>query len=854
MSTISRNIHLALIGVFLGASGFCHAEPPTWFRWLDREFIKRIELNGYRRLGYHTYTVQGDQEAFNSLNLYGQGDRRFTDVGQTHLRGHNVLGFINFEAQILDSRFNDPQGQKFSIDFIRKGFAVNLGDIQGSLLNTNRFMTFSKTLKGGQVGFSSGHFQAKVLRSESKGSARTVVIPGNNSSGPYYLQSSQIIEGSEQVRIDDQQMQIQRDYTINYELGSITFINRIVSPTSSLVISYEALGFNSDPGLIQGGAVAYDFGRFGKIGLSAIQQRARGSVGLSQRTERFQGFGAPSTPYILQFEPLQNRPILIRVDGVLQTEGIDYIFDPNNASIFYFRRFVPPTSTVEVTYTPKPRETLDGGRDAFGIDYRIPLGSKGKNGELTFSQASGRLRSENNPLSGTARGVDLRYKAGIYEFTGSLRDVPEGYVSVESRGFNRNERAGDWGITATPTPYLSYGLSGSNSSVKNRSTAANGAFVFTNSRFTTTRGFATYQPDSGKSSWSLEETRTRSNFAGRSTELDSTSLSSGRKWKSFDLRFGLERQQGRGPVGDGSQISRIGINTARLNASYSPSQRFNLQGTGSISAIDTNGAKSSGRDYSLATTYRPSDKLSLIGSYALSDSGSLATLGQFQTGYGYGYDGNGFSSGSTNNGFLGATDYRNLQFNVQYTPSDRFTVDARVRRTTSSGSVSSNSQTTAYGLGASWDAGRGNQVALSLDRSATQFIDSPLSSSATTLDFFLNGAPPGHLSYRLGASLLLSGGNSQFKQDSASYEASLAYRLGKRHNLSMAFLSGRTNGYYPQNDFEASFTYQYQIYRNLAFNASYRLRKVLNLDPLLTTGAYRSSGFDFEFAFNFGGL
>jgi hypothetical protein len=131
-------------------------------------------------------------------------------------------------------------------------------------------------------------------------------------------------------------------------------------------------------------------------------------------------------------------------------------------------------------------------------------------------------------------------------------------------------------------------------------------------------------------------------------------------------------------------------------------------------------------------------------------------------------------------------------------------------------------------------------------------VDSPLTSRATNLDFFLDGNPPGRFSYRFGASLLLTGGNSEFRQNSHSYEGSLTYRLARRQSVSFIANSGRIRGYYPQDSFNYGVTYQYQIWQSLALNLSYRVRDVNNLDPTLTSGAYRSGGFDLELAFNFG--
>lgn len=831
-----------------------NAGPPDWFQWLDREVLKKIKLNGYRILGLHSYSVSGDAEAFNNLTYYGQGEKTFTDFGQLRVQGQNVVGILNFQAQILDSRFQDPQGQRFSLDYVRKGWTVNAGDILGSI-NFNRFAYFNKSLRGISVGYTKGRFSGKILQSQARGSAKTVTIQGNNSPGPYYLQSNQVVRGSEQVQVDGQDMQPVRDYVMNYELGAITFVNRIISPSSSVVVTYEAFGFNTAQGIVHGIGLSYDLGRIGKVGVTGLQQIARGGGASSSVLETFQGYGPPSTPYILQFEPAPGREVVVKVDGVQQVLGRDYYFDADSPSIFYITRFVPASSNVDVIYTPKPRGTADGDRESLGFEYKLPLGTKGKNGELAYSQAVGRLKSDITPLSGTARGLNLRYNTGKLEFVGSLRDVPADYVTVETRGFNRNDKSMDWNLTYKQSKDLTLGVGANNSAIANRTTSSAGEPIVNTSRFTVAKAYAAYRPDKG-TTWSAEQRRTQSRYSGQDTKLDLTSLNYNRRFGRVDTRLGFERQDGTGPVraGTNSSTGHLHIDTLRLGASYALDEKLTLAGTSSYSGVSAGGEHGKGLDYSLLATYQPSTNLRVSSEYSLSDSGALATLGRFQNGYGLGYDGNGFSGGINSDFTLGSTSYRMFKVTTEYDPNEKISLNADFTNARTVGSVSSNSETTAIGLGATMDLGRGLQISTTLDQSSTRFVDSEASSRATNLNFALNGSPPGRLSYRVGLSLLLTGGQSDFKQNSTSYEAALVYTLAKRHNLTLNFFTGSTSGYYPQDNLNASLIYQYQIWQNLALNIGYKYADVHNRDPKLTSGAYRASGFDLELSFNFGGF
>ncbi|MFY9235050.1 MAG: hypothetical protein WAO58_11400 [Fimbriimonadaceae bacterium] len=822
------------------------------FQWIDKNFFKQISITGRRQLGLHMYEVEGDREAYDATTNFGLGDRTFTDIGNMTLTGKNVFGVLNFNFTLADNRFEDPQAQKISLNYRKGPLSIDLGDVRGSLLNTNRFASFSKQLYGASAEYKSGRMALKAVRSESKGSARTVPIQGNNSAGPYYLGASQILYDSQEIRVDGVFMKPGEDYVINYDVGSITFVNRIIAPTSTIVASFEVLGFNSNRGTVMGAGASYNLGKFGRVGMTAIEQRSGGSRGLSSRLEEFQGYGSSSNWYTLQFEPLRTKPIIVRLNGVIQTEGIHYIFDPNVGSLFRFLFDVPPTSTISVSYTPKPTQTIDGDRRVVGFDYLIPLGSDPRN-FILYNQASGQLMSSLNPMSGTARGLEAGYSLGPFEFRGSVRDVPHTFVGIESRTFNRNEKAVDMELTYG-NGALKYGLSHNNSSINVRRFDADGNPYFTKSRSTSARAFASYRPSKGDP-WTLEHIRSASRSLGQENTLDSTTLSTTRTFGKIGTRFALEHQTGFGPISDGltTKPGSLSLDTARFTASYL-SGPITLSAKTSYSAIEAGGKSGQGSDIGLSASYNPSERFSLQTSYNVSNSGQLATLGGFQNGFGFGFDGNGFSGGGSGSGFAtGATDYRLLSVNSNYKLSPRVSLDAQLYQSRSSGSVSTNSETSAVALGLSMDMGKGHLLSLSFDQSQSSMISSSTRSNATSFNAQLIGSPRGPWAYRLGANVLLSGGNSPYQQDSLSADAYLAHKINDRQRASFMVRSGLTRGYLPQQESYAALMYEYRLFENIALVGSYKWRKVLNSDATQFSGAYKATGFDLELSFNFGG-
>lgn len=842
-------VRRSLIFVLPLLPALCLAGSQNW-SWVNKNLINKIKIEGTRRLGYHIRTVSGDREAFNVSNDHGLGNRAFTDVGLIQVSGRQVLGLFNFEAAFVDSRFSSPDAQRFSLDYDRDGWQINLGDIRGSLLNTNRFASFNRTLRGAQVGYKSGSFQAKALMSQAKARAEAVTIPGNGSSGPYYLQTSQIVPESERVQVDGQPMQRGRDYTISYEVGSLSFTTSAIPPSSTIAITFEAYGFNAQRGTIDGAGMSYDFGRGGKIGLTAMRQTARGNAFGSTRLDKFFGFGPPSTPYTLQFEPLTSRPIIIRVNGVLQMEGVDYYFDSLNPATFFFTRFMAPTDEIDVVYTPKPRTTVDGDREVVAMDYRLPLG---KNGSISYALAKGKLKNELNPSEGLAQGLTLEYAQGPWTLRAGARDIPRGYVSIESTSFNRNERAGD--VTVSYALSSKAKLTGNHSSalVTTRTVDSGGNLLYRQSRVSSSGLLYDFAPSTGGQPLSVGWDRRQSRILGNPSVADTFSLATSKSYGSWDYRLSLNHMMGSGPTTftADSPLQSFSVSGLTGVVSWRPNPRVTLDTALSLNSVRSGGESGLGRRADLNVAYTPSERLSFGLQFSDTDSGGVSGLGGFNDGSGLGYGSSGFSGTVPGLNFLGATGSRLANLRADYRPSDNFSVGVSAFMNRYTGSVSSNSETQGIGANVFWQINPMHRMSVGIDTSSTKYVNSPQTSSATLLSAVIDGRFSDRFTYILRGSALLTGGTSAYQQDGLTFEGVATYRLARRQNLIAEVTSGLTRGYLPQSDFAARLAYQYQLIDALALNLGYRYRNVVNDDSLSTSGAYRSGSFDVELSFSF---
>lgn len=838
---VSKSFCLAFTVLLAGSA----SAQSSVIKWAKENVTSRIKAFGERRITFHFRDVEGDREAYNVTTDGGLGDQRVTDLGYLRLEGREVLGWLNFDANIQDARFIDPQAQRYRLWANKNGFSAEYGDIRATLPSENRFVQVSSNVTGLNLGYRKGPLRVGLIRTESRGEARTISIPGTNSAGPYYLQSNQIIRGSERIEVDGVLQVFGRDYTIDYDIGSVTFLNRltleskIIPPTSTIVATYESFNFSGSAGRIEGASVSYDFGNFGRVGVTGARQVTGAGGQLSTRLEKFQGFGPASTPYFLQFQPLLTEPFVVRVDGVLQVEGIDYRLDPENPSIFYFNRFMPASSNIDVLYTPKPTSTIQGDREVVGVDYTLPFG---KRGEIRLQQATGRSTNTPTPSSGTATGASVRYGIGAWDFLANYRDVPADYVSIQATSFSRNERANDWRVNYRIDKSSTVAFGNTNTSILN----FNGTNPATRTRFT--RSYANYDvvkdPRIGLPLQFVVSRTNTDNNGTTNNQIDSYSLSTNKVFGQFITSLSAEQQ-----TVTGSQKAEV--QSLRLQTSYDPSKVWNFGlGTG-INHIRSNGETGQGTDVQLSARYTPNDDLFVRLNHTESNSGGITSIPGLNTGYGAGYNGNGFSSGSGSSFITGATNGSITSLLFRWQPSERLALRANGSLYRSSGSVSSNARTRAVGFGMDYDLGGGHFMGGDIDLSTTEFSTSNNKSTATTMTGFINGQF-GKLGYRGSGSILLSGGSSQFAQDNIAFDLSFDYRLAQRHNLVLSSSYGRVTGYLPQNQFDVSLIYQYQIWQNLALNVRYRFSDIVNRDPFVQSGAYRSNTLDFEFSFNFG--
>lgn len=830
--------------------------------WLKKNFFDPIDFSGSKNVGFHSHSVSGDQAAFAQQNYFGDGDQAITDRTDLLINGNKVFGVLNFETRITNNRFGNPYDRRMTLVYDSKFFDTRIGDITGSLHNTNPLAGFSKTMSGAMGTFKFGRgFELKLVGSDTKATARTIAINGNNSTGPYYLPGGNIVDGTLHVRVNDVDKALGANYTVDYQTGILNFVDgTVVPPTSTIQATYESYGFNDQNGTVYGASLLLPLAGSLSMELTGIEQKQKGGSGLSTRTEKFYGYGPPATPYDLQFEPLIDpaHPFVLTVDNVPQAMDIDYYFDAYLPFRFYFKRFVPATSIVQAIYTPKPSpgSQTNGNKRIYGVSLRwAPV--KG----LSFQQnfASSTLDATGGVVKGTAKSTQVSYKFGRLNLRIGLTDIPSTYTNVSSTGFNRNENGQTYDVGYDFGRNFAVKAGRTHSTIASPTYNQDGSVTANNADTQTDNLTLAYAPKAG---WSLNLSHVKTSFDSPTGTTSNTadSLRYAKKFGRINTSLEFSRFQiHQATFVNGGTTDDSMINSARLTTSWEANRWLTFGSGISQNSISGSQGSSSGRDISLDVTVHPSDSMQAKLSFNDSNSGYYNYSG-FGSGYGYGLGSGGFSGGSgTYQGQGYGVKQRGYNLNVHYLPWAPLALDLTYSRQFASGENLSNSDLSTVSLGFGYQASGLLRLSGTVSKQNVAFVSSSGSSDTTILGFAVNAGPWRRLSLTFDFQRMLTGsqytgsdnGFSNYSQNLNTIAGRLTYAISGRQR---AFVDGRTGatlGYLASDDSNYGVGYEYDISKFITLVGSYRIRNLVNHDATNSAYSYSSRSFDLDFSIHF---
>lgn len=658
-----------------------HADDPVSRLFKRWGLFQDLQLSGTNTLTLQSSSVEG------SVNTYlGQRWDTGNFIAQTSLHAEgSIYKEFGFQADFSSSGYG-PSYSRWLVGYVGHDTAVYYGDLNIDL-GSNEFAAFRKTLRGWQI--DQALPQGGLLRyfeSEEKGLVRRQTFPGNDTSGPFFLTYTPIIEGSEVVKVNEEVQRFGKDYRLDYETGELRFEPidgppKIIPRTATVSVSYQSYGYGGSPGTLSGLRVEMPLkGKRALVGVTRLTERRGGRQGdtVGYHEDIYQGSGTTG-PFDTSFRPIiangarvtykgQTRTIeqalVVLVDNVEQKETVDYDVNRYLGRIL-FRRAVPPTSLVIVRYyydlTARTSANTDFGGDLWAFDLAWAVTP---DLQLKYDYATSQPGAP-GAASGSAQKLLATYRRGPLRLTAQWRDVDPTFSFLNTVGFFRHERGlqyrAEYELAQATTLY--WEASNLRSST---------GYSFGYSGYLGGEGFGAYDPYGAPGTYpygayasaampaetttsTLEVTARRTNYGIRFAKprwpgiefdvqkMENLSASGGRS--SYDARQ-LRLQYF--PTGAPYSIS----------LSWSDNRQSSLQSGGTHTETAGSARASSTRQFQAALTYTPSQRLSF--------SWNLGTV-------------------ATDAGTESRSSSRTQQFAARWMPSDKLSLNLTHSAATSTG-------------------------------------------------------------------------------------------------------------------------------------------------------------------------
>jgi len=128
---------------------------------------------------------------------------------------------FKFRADLSSSGYGTAY-TRWMVGYEGNDSALYYGDLNVDL-SGNQFATFNKAVSGWQLDQKIGRGLARVFYSQEKAITRYQTFPGNNTSGPFFLSYTPVVEGTEVVKINEQLQVLGEDYKLDYQSGQLFF-------------------------------------------------------------------------------------------------------------------------------------------------------------------------------------------------------------------------------------------------------------------------------------------------------------------------------------------------------------------------------------------------------------------------------------------------------------------------------------------------------------------------------------------------------------------------------------------------------------------------------------------------------
>ncbi|MBD3291857.1 MAG: hypothetical protein GF393_02970, partial [Armatimonadia bacterium] len=642
--------------VLIGIAAPC-AHADDFFEGIGRMFedwglFQGMEVSGSNSFTFQEHALEGSESAF-------KGQRWDTETvvrrSSLHVEGP-IWGNLGGQADISSSGWGNSY-TRYVLGWTTDETALYFGDLNIKL-GGNEFASFNKTLQGWQLDQQIPGGLLRGFYSREKGLTRRETIQGNNTSGPFFLRYTPIIEGSEVVKVDEEVMQFGEDYRLDYETGQLRFEPvdappRIIPTTSTISVAYQSYGYSSSPGALYGARAEVNLLNDRMVvGLTGVKQdkrdpnNANDTAGFQE--DIYQASGTTG-PFDTNFRPILpngstvifdgerqtiDQTVVVLVDNVEQIQGVDYDVYHDIGRII-FRRAVPPTALVIIRYYyDLGEETFAGDSQVFGLDvgYRV-------SDDLTFRADWAQSEQQGDGSSGQAWRGNLAYSRPDLTATLEMRDVQPGFSYVDTVGFQRKEKglnfAAQWEANEHISVYERFSDLKSDSGLTfGTGTGTFNTFGVSTAQATTASSLEvqTQRNDIGIDvnypGWpTLSLTRqTLENSGGTRSDREQTTDLITLSYAPYDMpvsvNFNMSSTELDYGASSTSTITGSSTDQMQVSATYTPSSTLSLSGHYGTNSSTTQGSndKSDGVVTQLSARWTPSSTLSFSVDHTRSES------------------------------------------------------------------------------------------------------------------------------------------------------------------------------------------------------------------------------------------
>jgi hypothetical protein len=246
-------------------------------------------------------------------------------------------------------------------------------------LGDNDFVLLHRTLRGAQADATLPRGGLTTIISRLRAPVKTESFYGQNISGPYYLSSAPIVDGSEVVILNDRTLS-SAEYDLQATSGVLNFATSvgIIGPTDRVTVSYEVSSGGLGGGTLVGVRAWYPLTTKLRVGVSDLSLMSDAKPASERQVTDYFDSNGSAGPFYLTYRPLVEGSEDVQVNGVLRNRGT-YTLNYTTGQLI-FLNLLPsnPVSPLEakivVRYRIAEAQATSADRNISGFDMRWNAG------------------------------------------------------------------------------------------------------------------------------------------------------------------------------------------------------------------------------------------------------------------------------------------------------------------------------------------------------------------------------------------------------------------------------------------------------------------------------------------------